>query len=113
VRLFSFLHASQAPFEQVFFDWRGGLLSAERAERSPVAAAYADAAFAPVREAFAARAPLATANLGHPYFARERPRTMLIAEMEALWAPIVEHDDWSALNAALDEIETMRQACAG
>ena len=35
---------------------------------------------------------------------------MLIDEMEALWAPIAERDDWSALHAALDEIEEMRQA---
>ena len=48
--------------------------------------------------------------LDHPYFARATPRTMLIDEMEALWTPIAERDDWSALAAALDEIETMRQA---
>ena len=35
---------------------------------------------------------------------------MLIDEMEAIWAPIAERDDWSALYAALDEIEEMRQA---
>ena len=37
---------------------------------------------------------------------------MLIDEMEALWAPIAESDDWSAFNAALGEIEEMRQAYA-
>ena len=38
---------------------------------------------------------------------------MLIEEMEALWAPIAERDDWSALDAALGEIEEMRQAYRG
>jgi len=58
-----------------------------------------------------ARHPQAeNANLDHPYFARPTPRTMLIDEMEAIWAPIAEADDWSALEQALDEIEEMRQA---
>jgi uncharacterized protein YdiU (UPF0061 family) len=35
--LFGFLSASKAPFEQFFFDWHGGSLSAERAARSPSA----------------------------------------------------------------------------
>jgi hypothetical protein len=35
---------------------------------------------------------------------------MLIEEMEALWAPIAADDDWSALHAALEEIEQMREA---
>ena len=35
---------------------------------------------------------------------------MLIDQMEALWAPIAERDDWSAFAAALLEIEQMRQA---
>jgi hypothetical protein len=35
---------------------------------------------------------------------------MLIDEMEALWAPIAEADDWSAFTSALAEIEQMRAA---
>ena len=38
---------------------------------------------------------------------------MLIDEVEALWAPIAERDDWSALHRVLGEIEEMRQAYAG
>ena len=112
-RLFAFLHESQMGYEQFWFDWRGGMLSAGRAARSPAAAAYADAGFAPVREALAAYEAADNANLDHPYFARLTPRTMLIDEMEALWAPIAETDDWSAFYAALDEIEAMREAYAG
>ncbi len=55
----------------------------------------------------------ANANLDHPYFARETPRTMLIDEMEALWAPIAERDDWGPLYRALEEIEVMREAYGG
>ncbi len=108
--LFSFLHDSHAPFEQVFFDWRGGLLSEDRAARSPIAAQYTGDAFAPFRAALEAHSTSAEANLGHPYFARKTARTMLIDEMEALWAPIADHDNWTAFNTALAEIAEMRQA---
>ena len=113
VRIFGFLHSSGIRYEQFWFDWRGGTLSAGRAARSPAADAYAGDAFAPVRAALAPYVATGTANLDHPYFARAVPRTMLIDEVEALWAPIAERDDWSALHRVLGEIEEMRQAYAG
>jgi len=113
VRIFGFLHSSGIRYEQFWFDWRGGTLSAGRAARSPAADAYAGDAFAPVRAALAPYVATGTANLDHPYFARAVPRTMLIDEVEALWAPIAERDDWQPLHDALAEIEQMRQAYAG
>jgi serine/tyrosine/threonine adenylyltransferase len=111
--LFTFLHGTRTPFEQFFFDWRGGRLSVERAAASPAAEHYASPAFAPLRALIEKHEPAGDANLGHPYFARPRPRTMLIEEMEALWAPIAEADDWRPLQQALEEIEEMRTAYAG
>jgi uncharacterized protein YdiU (UPF0061 family) len=108
--LFGFLSASEAPYEQFYFDWRGGHLSAERAARSPSADHYASEAFRPVADAMEAYAPTADVNLGHAYFARSAPRTMLIDEVEAIWAPIAEADDWSGFHSALAEIAQMRQA---
>jgi uncharacterized protein YdiU (UPF0061 family) len=108
--LFSFLMESKAPYEQVFFDWYGGIASAARAAASPQAEAYASAAFVPLRRLIEARQPRPGLRLDHPYFARPRPRTMLIDEMEALWAPIAERDDWSAFEAALRDIAAMREA---
>jgi hypothetical protein len=35
---------------------------------------------------------------------------MLIDEVEAIWAPIAEHDDWSKFHAKLTEIELMTEA---
>ena len=40
----------------------------------------------------------------------KRPRTMLIEEVEAIWAPIAESDDWSLLQKTLAEIAQMREA---
>ncbi|PXA99080.1 YdiU family protein [Nostoc sp. 3335mG] len=108
--LFGFLSASKAPYEQFFFDWRGGAVSAERAARSPAAGFYASDAFRPVADALETFAPSADANLAHPYFGRQKPRTMLIDEMEAIWTPIAESDDWGLFRQALGEIAEMRQA---
>jgi serine/tyrosine/threonine adenylyltransferase len=108
--LFGFLHASKAPYEQFFFDWRGGPLSASRAARSPSAEHYASETFRPVADRLGTYSPTADVNLDHPYFARSQPRTMLIEEVEALWAPIAEADDWSLFRQTLDEIAQMRDA---
>jgi uncharacterized protein YdiU (UPF0061 family) len=108
--IFGFLAASKAPYEQFFFDWRGGTLSPERAARSPSAELYATEAFRPVADLMEAYGPGDDINLDHPYFARAKPRTMLIDEMEAIWAPIAEKDDWSLFESTLSEIAQMRDA---
>jgi uncharacterized protein YdiU (UPF0061 family) len=108
--LYAFLAETQAPLDQVFFDWRGGTASVARAARSPVAALYAAEAFAPFRAALEAHPP---GDVAHPYFAaRDRPCSMLIDEVEALWAPIAEADDWSRFHAKLADIATMADALA-
>ena len=108
-----FLISSKAPLEQTFFDWHGGLASRERAAASPNAPFYAQAAFEPV---FAALAPFASApglRLDHAYFARQTPCTMIIDEVEAIWAPIAQADDWSRFEDKLRDIALMREAYAG
>ena len=104
-----FLIATRAPFEQTFFDWRGGLASVERARASPSAAFYEAPEFAPLRAAMAEH-EAKDAALDHPYFQRRAPCGMLIDEVEAIWTPIAETDDWSALNHKLAEIAEMREA---
>ncbi|GLI94318.1 protein adenylyltransferase SelO family protein [Methylocystis echinoides] len=104
-----FLIATRAPFEQSFFDWRGGLASAGRAGASPSAAFYETPEFAAVRAALAEHESV-NARLDHPYFQRRTPCGMLIEEVEGIWAPIAEADDWSALERKLAEIAEMRAA---
>lgn len=108
--LFGFLSTSKAPYEQFFFDWRGGVLSAERAARSPSADLYASEAFRPLADRLEAYGPSDDVNLDHPYFERARPRTMLIDDVEAIWAPIAATDDWGLFTRALEEIAQMRDA---
>ncbi len=108
--LWAFLGASRAPFEQVFFDWFGGQASAGRAACSPAAAFYEGEPFAAFRAALAGATPSEPDRLAHPYFAQPVPCTMLVDEVERLWAPIAEADDWSAFQGKLDAIATMAQA---
>jgi serine/tyrosine/threonine adenylyltransferase len=107
-----FMLASRAPFEQMFFDWRGGLASAARARRSPAASFYEGEAFAPLRDAFAPYRPAADARLDHPYFAKAEPCTMLIDEVERIWDAIASNDDWRALEQKRAQIAEMRDAYA-
>ena len=107
---FAFLDDARPPFERAIYDWRGGLAGAARAARGPLAGLYAGPAFAAARAALADHAPVADPGLDHPYFARGEPCTMLIDEVEAIWAPIVERDDWSALAAKLADLEAMAEA---
>jgi hypothetical protein len=105
-----FLIATRAPFEQTFFDWRGGLASETRAKASPSAPYYERPDFAAVRAALAEHDATPEARLDHPYFRRPEPCTMLIDEVEAIWAPIAEKDDWSALETKIAQIAEMRDA---
>ena len=93
---FAALLESKAPFEQAFYDWRGGR------QRD-----YPHPAWAPFRAAIASYEPRAPE---HPYFAHKAPATLLIEEVEALWAPIAERDDWSSFHAKLAAIEAARLA---
>ena len=93
----TWLDTTKVPFEQAFFDVRAG--------RVP-----GDAAFGAVRDVLDAYGRVPG---GDAYFAGEAPCTMLIEEVEALWAPIAERDDWGPFRAKLGEIEAMRVAYAG
>ncbi len=62
-----------------------------------------------VRKALAAHPP--RAERGHSYWANT-PCSLLIEEVEALWAPIAERDDWAPLTAKIDAIRAMGAALA-
>lgn len=104
--IWAFLEASKAPFERFFFDWHGGAISAARAQSSPSAAFYAREDFAPVRALLEASAPIDPARLDHPFFKGE-PCTLLIDDVEAIWAPIAQRDDWSAFEKKISDIRSM------
>ena len=99
-----------APYQQVFFDWFGGAASEARAAASPAAELYAQDKFRAIRERLIAYAAARPERLSHPYFAGKKPCDMLIDEVEAIWAPIADQDDWSLFEAKLEAIAQMRNA---
>jgi serine/tyrosine/threonine adenylyltransferase len=92
--------------DRFWFDWRGGV----RRGPSPAEEHYASEAFAAF---IAAVGAYAQAPPSHPYWADPTPCTMLIDDVEALWAPIAETDDWAPLMAKLTAIRRMGEAMAG
>ena len=97
-------------WEPFFFDWFGGLASEARALSGPRAGLYGDEAFLTFRAALAPYEPADASRLALPYFAHSEPETLLYDEIEALWAPITEHDDWSEFEAKIARIGQARDA---
>ena len=97
------LVATQMDPDRFFFDWRGGV----RRGASPAEHHYAHDAFTD----FARLIPdFAVGPPAHDYWSDEAPCTMLIDEVEALWAPIAEADDWAPLHAKIAAIRRMGEA---
>jgi uncharacterized protein YdiU (UPF0061 family) len=95
-------------WEPFFFDWFGGSASEARALAGSRAAIYGGEAFTAFRELLATREADRPERLASPYFARPEPEELLYDQIEALWAPIAETDDWSAFEAKLTAIEAAR-----
>ena len=106
----TWMRESGAPFERAFFDWHGGAYAAARAEAGPEGRHYRAPEFAPVRRILDDYAPAPGARLDHPYWQRPAPATLLIEDVEALWAPIAAEDDWSLFHAKLTDIRELREA---
>ncbi|WP_419825341.1 protein adenylyltransferase SelO family protein [Sphingomonas sp.] len=93
--------------DRAFFDWRGG----KRRGPSPADNAYSHPVFAPFLEAIAGYD--AAASLDHPYWFDPKPCSMHIEEVEAIWTPIADADDWTALEAKIAAVRRMADALAG
>jgi uncharacterized protein YdiU (UPF0061 family) len=107
---FGFLASSQIPFEQAFFDWFGGLASEGRAAASPLRGAYAGPDFTPLREMLRDFVPVETVDLTTPFFACAAPPTLLIEDVEAIWAPIATADDWSGFFHKIEAMGELKKS---
>ncbi|MEM9495777.1 MAG: YdiU family protein [Pseudomonadota bacterium] len=108
--LLGWMAATGVSYEQVFFDWFGGAASTARAEASRIAERYAQERFAPIKARLMAFTPVAPERLTHAYFSKPRPCTMLLNEVEDIWTPIAESDDWRVFEEKLKAIAEMRDA---
>ncbi len=109
------MEATRPPFQQVFHDLLGGG-APDRLRASPIRPIFETAAWAEVIEMLRELppAPGLPAALAHPRAALP-PETLVIDEVEALWAAIDRDDDWSPLLRKIDSIREMGrfQACLG
>ena len=90
--------ATSAPLDRLFFDLFGGKLPEDSGPD-----------WDDLRTALASHAPRKSRD--HAYW-RGEPCAMLIDEVEAIWAPIADGDDWSRLHAKVAAIRTMGEALA-
>ncbi|HXH00303.1 MAG TPA: YdiU family protein [Sphingomicrobium sp.] len=98
--LLTALRSREVGIDCLFFDWRGGREAADEMYRVP--------AFEPLRSALAGR----ERPLSHPYWNDPAPCSMLIEEVEAIWAAIAERDDWSLFEAKIVAVRRMGEAMA-
>jgi len=96
--LLTALRSREVGIDRLFFDWRGG--------REPADDIYRGPAFNPLRAALAGR----QRPLAHAYWADPAPCSMLIDEVEVIWAAISERDDWRPFEAKIAAIRRMGDA---
>ena len=106
----SFLGDSQVGYERFFFDFRGGLPREARALAGPAGRHYVGARWEALRRLLAVYEP--TAAVLPAYFDGDGPCTLLVDEIEAIWAAIDERDDWGPFDAKVDAIRAMGAAQA-
>ncbi len=102
------LKETRVSYEGFFFDWfcadEGRALTRSRLGH------YQSASFATFRSELKTFEPLRPERLSHPYFEKENPQTLLIEDVESLWAPIAETDDWRPFEAMLVSLHDAGQA---
>ncbi|PTQ09901.1 selenoprotein O [Sphingomonas oleivorans] len=101
------LGTGMVEIDRFFFDWAGG----RRRGPSPADSAYATPQFAEFVAAVEQFRPMRA--LDHDYWRDEAPCSMHIDEVEAIWAPIAEGDDWSHFEAKVAAVRRMGAAMGG
>ncbi len=94
------LIATQCPIADFFHHWAGG--TCRRAELYQGAEAEG---FAASIKGYAVRP-----DLDEDYFDHALVQSLLIEDVESLWSPIAESDDWSPLYAKIDHIRRLGKA---
>jgi uncharacterized protein YdiU (UPF0061 family) len=96
--MLSALRSRRVGIDRFFFDWRGG--------RIPTDETYRAAEFDELR----ARLDGQLRPLSHPYWSDPHPCSMLIDEVESIWADIADRDDWQPFEAKIEAIRRLDDA---
>ncbi|GAA4019630.1 YdiU family protein [Sphingomonas swuensis] len=94
------LSASPVEIDRFFFDWRGG--------RRAVEEKWSGEPFERLAQLLAGREQPAT----HAYWSDQKPCSLHIEEVEAIWSAIASDDDWSPFHAKIAAIRRMGEAMA-
>ena len=92
---------SQISFDEMFFDLYGKAEPDKDIYKSEIFTPY----FAALKDANAQFKPR-----NHAYFKGEKPASLVIDEVERIWAPIAEQDDWTAFEEKLAHIRLYGEA---
>ncbi len=110
--MFAFMARSGVSWDGFFHDWFGGLASEARAQVGPRANFYQGEDFMAWFNWLDRFQPERPDRLEHSYFQAADPVSLVIEEVEALWAKIAKDDDWSGFHQKLADITSLREALA-
>ncbi len=108
INFFKFLDEAKPLYEQTFYDLHSGVESAEQLLKSPQANAYKHPSFAALEDTLECYEIADEQKAQHPYFKKGKACSLLIDELEGIWAPIAEKDDWTLFENKLHEIRSFR-----
>lgn len=108
-----FMAKENFPYERFFFDWYGGSASAERAQNGPEAHRYGKDSYSELVAALSSYQPTNPQALNTEYFLGNGPEMLLIEEVEDLWAPIADDDNWQPFTDKIARIRKMGAALKG
>ncbi len=108
--MFAFMARSGVSWDGFFHDWFGGLASEARALAGPRVAYYQGEDFQAWFKWLEQFAPERPERLHHAYFQAMEPASLVIEEVEAVWAKIADQDDWSGFDRKLADITSLQDA---
>lgn len=106
-QIFQFMQQENTLFEQTFFDLHSGV-NPERLSRSPQKEIYQKESFNMLKDVLECFEVKSEERSKHPYFSGTNACSLIIDELEALWKPIAENDDWAPFDQKLKDIRSFR-----
>lgn len=104
--LFKLMDENKLYFEQTFFDFYG--FEKNRIQKSIQSKSYHGETFEKLMSNFEKMEIKDPVKNNHAYFKNEKPCSLLIEEIESIWAHIADKDDWSLFENKIKNIREFR-----
>jgi uncharacterized protein YdiU (UPF0061 family) len=105
--LFQYMDQEKVPFEQTFFDLHSGV-NQERLERSPLKEFYKKETAQVLLQVLGKFEVADREKQNHAYFKNTQACSLVIDELEALWKPIADGNNWTPFEQKLQQIRSFR-----